>query len=71
MKRLWWKGGYRMLDYPPGWTCERTELRFESYILRTIPLEEALAAAEHLEACEGCAQRLVLFRVTIAPPTRG
>jgi hypothetical protein len=60
-----------MLDYPPGWTCEKTGLRFERYILQTILLEEALAVAEHLEACAGCAQSLVLYRLTITPASRG
>jgi hypothetical protein len=56
-----------MLDYPPGWTCERTLLRLEYYLLLRLPLVESLAVAEHLEACDGCAQRLVLYRVTIEP----
>ena len=32
-----------MLDYPAGWTCERTVLKFEYYLLSTLPLGEALA----------------------------
>ena len=60
-----------MLDYPPGWTCERTVLRFEYYLLSTLPLSEALAVAEHLEACDGCPQRLVLYRLTITERSRG
>jgi hypothetical protein len=60
-----------MLDYPPGWTCERTVLRFEAYLLATLSLGEALAVAEHLEACDGCFQRLVLIRLTLATPSRG
>ena len=59
------------LDYPPGWTCERTKLGFEHYLRRTLARLDALALAEHLEACDGCAQRLVLFRVTIVERTRG
>jgi anti-sigma factor RsiW len=54
-----------MSAHPSGWTCERTVLRLEYYLLDTIPREEAQAVAEHLEACPGCAQRLVLYRVTI------
>jgi hypothetical protein len=33
-----------MLDYPAGWTCERTVLKFEYYLLSTLPLNEALSA---------------------------
>ena len=60
-----------MVDYPPGWTCERTVLRFEYYLLGTLPLGESLAVAEHLEACDGCGQRLVLYRLTITQRPRG
>jgi anti-sigma factor RsiW len=60
-----------MISYPDGWTCERTTLQFGQYLLSTLPLEESLAVAEHLEACDGCAQRLVLYRVTIAERRRG
>jgi len=60
-----------MVEYPAGWTCERTVLRLEFYLLGTLPLSEALAVAEHLEACDGCPQRLVLYRVTLAARTRG
>jgi hypothetical protein len=59
-----------MVDHPPGWTCERTVLQFEHYLLSTLLLREALAVAEHLEACDGCAQRLVLYRLTLVD-TRG
>ena len=59
------------MDYPPGWTCERTVLQFEYYLLGTLPLGESLAVAEHLEACDGCPQRLVLFRLTLAARSRG
>jgi hypothetical protein len=47
-------------EYPAGWTCEVVVLRFERYRSGTLPLGEALAVAEHLEACIVCAQRLVL-----------
>jgi hypothetical protein len=50
-----------MTEYPPGWTCEVVILRLERYRLSTLPLGEALAIAEHLEACIVCAQRLVLI----------
>jgi hypothetical protein len=60
-----------MVDYPAGWTCERTTLQFEHYLLGTLLLRDALAVAEHLEACDGCPQRLVLYRLTLAEPPRG
>ena len=59
------------MDYPPGWTCERTKLQLERYLKCTITLDESLAVAEHLEACIGCAERLLLFRVTVSRPARG
>jgi hypothetical protein len=60
-----------MMDYPPGWTCERTAVRFEHYLLTTLRLGDALAIAEHLEACDGCAQRLMVYRLTLVERTRG
>ena len=60
-----------MTTYPAGWTCERTVLRFEYYLLGTLPPLEALAVAEHLEACDGCPQRLVLYRLTLTERSRG
>ena len=59
-----------MVDYPPGWTCERTVLQFEYYLSGTLLLGESLAVAEHLEACQGCGQRLVLYRLTITQRPR-
>jgi hypothetical protein len=59
------------MDYPAGWTCERTARRFESYLLNTLVLADCLAIAEHLEACEGCAQRIVIFRLTLAEHPHG
>jgi hypothetical protein len=50
----------RLVEFPPGWTCEVTILRLESYILRTLPRAEALAIAGHLEACPACAQVIAL-----------
>ena len=49
-----------MTEYPAGWTCEVVVVRFERYLASTLPWGEALALAEHLEACLVCAQRLVL-----------
>jgi hypothetical protein len=53
------------MDYPSGWTCERTIRSFEYYLLDKLQRVEVLAVAEHLEACPGCAQTLVLYRVTL------
>jgi hypothetical protein len=49
-----------MIEFPAGWTCDVIVLRFERYLASTLPLGEALAVAEHLEACILCAQHLVL-----------
>jgi len=59
------------MDYPTGWTCERTVLQLEHYLRSTVSLDDSLAVAEHLEACPGCVQRLVLVRVTLGRPVRG
>lgn len=59
------------MEYPSGWTCERTALEFETYLLGTLLAAEALAVAEHLEACTGCAERLVVYRLTITERTHG
>jgi Putative zinc-finger len=48
------------MEYPGGYTCEHTLLRLERYLLAELPLVEALAVAEHIEACVSCAQHLVL-----------
>ena len=56
------------MNYPADWTCDRTRLQFEHYLLSTLVLSEALAVAEHLEACEGCVHRLILYRMTLARP---
>jgi len=50
------------MEYPPRWTCEVILVRLEGYLLRTLPLGEALAVAEHLEACASCTQ-WVVFQV--------
>ena len=60
-----------MTQYPAGWTCEHTILQFEAYLSMTLPPGESLATAEHLEACVACAQRLVLYRVSIKRRPRG
>ena len=59
------------MNYPAGWTCQRTSQHFESYLLGSLVLVEALAVAEHVEACDGCAQRLVLVRLTLIEHTHG
>jgi hypothetical protein len=53
------------MEYPPGWTCERAEKQLESYLLSRLILAEALALAEHFEACPPCAERLVMYRVRV------
>jgi hypothetical protein len=54
-----------MVIYPVGWTCERTVLQFEHYLLTTLLLSDSLALAEHLEACNECPHRLAFYRLTI------
>lgn len=53
-------------EHPPGWTCAVVVLCLERYRLSALPRAEALAVAEHLEACVVCAQRLLLVE-----PARG
>ena len=53
-----------MTEFPSGWTCEVTILRFERYLLATLPLGESLAVAEHIEACVSCAERLFVVELT-------
>jgi len=50
-----------MTEYPHGWTCEVTVLRLEGYVRRRLDLADALAIAEHVEACVLCAQLLMLM----------
>jgi hypothetical protein len=59
------------MEYPAGWTCERTVLQLEAYLRRTMTLGESLAVAEHVEACVECAQRLLLFRTRLVVRRRG
>ncbi|HEX6535026.1 MAG TPA: zf-HC2 domain-containing protein [Gemmatimonadaceae bacterium] len=54
----------RMVEHPPGVTCEVVALRLERYVVRTLPWGEALAVAEHVEACVSCAELLVLVRLS-------
>jgi hypothetical protein len=51
------------IDYPPGWNYEQVIIRFERYLIGTLDHRDALAVAEHIEACVGCGQALVLFRI--------
>ena len=51
-----------MVEYPAGYTCEVFAFRLDSYLLGTLARAEALALAEHLEACAPCAERVELRR---------
>lgn len=59
-----------MTEYPSGWTCVITIARFEGYLLATLPLDESLAVAEHIEACVYCAERLVLVELRRGSPVQ-
>jgi anti-sigma factor RsiW len=59
-----------MIDYPPGFTCDLIVSRLERYIVGTLPRAEALAVAEHLEACSTCAHRVVPVRLTASEDER-
>jgi hypothetical protein len=48
------------MEYPQGWTCEVVVFRLESYVRYTLPQGDALALAEHLEACLSCVQLLAV-----------
>jgi hypothetical protein len=52
-----------MTEYPAGYTCEYVALRLDRYVAGFLFRAEALAVAEHLEACAWCIERLVLLRV--------
>ena len=39
-------------------------MQIEYYLVSGLELAQALAIAEHLEACPGCAHQLVLVRMT-------
>ena len=60
-----------MVEYPSGWTCELTVVKFELYLRDTLSRSESLAVAEHLEACVECAQHLVLWSVEVQGRRRG
>jgi anti-sigma factor RsiW len=49
-------------EYPAGYTCEVTVVLLERYVAGTLPRADALAVAEHLEACPPCLERLVFIR---------
>jgi putative zinc finger protein len=51
------------VEYPPGWTCRQVAIRLERYLLGTLPSGDALAVADHIEACVWCGQALVLLRL--------
>jgi hypothetical protein len=51
-----------MTEYPAGYTCEVIALRLDRYAAGALPRADALAVAEHLEACAWCVERLVLLR---------
>jgi hypothetical protein len=53
-----------MTEYPTGWTCELVLVRIERYRTNALPRMEALAMADHFEACAECAERLVLIVVS-------
>jgi anti-sigma factor RsiW len=48
------------VEHPSGWTCEIIVVKLELYLRDALPRDEALAVAEHLEACAWCAQLLWL-----------
>ena len=56
------------MEYPHGWTCELVVVKLELYLLGSLPLDDALAVAEHVEACAECAHDLVLRRLTVRRP---
>ena len=53
-------------EYPAGYTCEVTVVLLERYVAGTLPRADALAVAEHLEACPPCMERLVIIRFGMA-----
>ncbi len=56
------------MEYPPGYTCVVTLSRLEVYLHGSLSRVEAVAVAEHLEACPPCAQRLATLP---RPPAGG
>ena len=59
------------MEYPAGWTCEVVVVRLEAYLLGTLLWADALALAEHIEACVSCAQLLVLTEEQSPRPGHG
>lgn len=55
-----------MTEYPSGYTCEVTILRLDRYVAGSLPRADALAVAEHLEACAWCLERLVALHLNAA-----
>jgi anti-sigma factor RsiW len=53
----------RVTNYPVGWTCELIAVRIERYLVSALPRGEALAVAEHIEACVWCAERVAMRRL--------
>jgi hypothetical protein len=52
-------------DYPVGWTCELIIVRIERYLVDGLPRVEALAVAEHIEACIWCGERVAMARLLL------
>jgi anti-sigma factor RsiW len=52
-----------MTEYPTGYTCEVVALRLDRYVVGSLSRADALAVAEHLEACEWCVERLAMLHV--------
>ena len=50
------------MNYPDAVTCEVVIVRLQLYLVSAVPRGEALAMAEHFEACLECAHHLVLVR---------
>ena len=64
------------MEYPPGWNCQVIVAKLELYLVGSLSWTEALAVAEHLEACVDCASWLALRRgdsaeAVATPPSRG
>jgi Putative zinc-finger len=59
------------MEYPSGWTCELVTVKIEYYLLGSLPLGEALAVAEHIEACAECSETLVLWKPAGSGPGPG
>jgi hypothetical protein len=59
------------MEYPNGWTCELVVVKLELYLTGSLPLDDSLSVAEHLEACPGCAHSLVLRRLTVRRTEQG